>query len=92
MDALIDTRLRASLQMNDVLRGFRAGIETGMAIMKLKLTQELSSIYQDPLFLVFLDLRKSDDTVERERLLITMEGYGAGPRLCGLLETFWDFQ
>ena len=23
-----------------------------------------------------------------DRLLITLEGYGAGPRMCGLLETF----
>ena len=30
--------------------------------------------------------------MDRECLLITLEGYGAGPRLCGILETFWDLQ
>ena len=30
--------------------------------------------------------------MDRDRLLVTLEGYGEGPRLCGLLETFWDFQ
>ena len=58
--------------------------------MELKLAQDLTSIYQDPLLLVLLDLRKAYDTVDRERLLITLEGYGTGPCPCGLLETFWD--
>ena len=33
-----------------------------MDIMELKLTQEIVSIDQSPLFLVFLDLRKAYDT------------------------------
>ena len=33
--------------------------------MELKLAQDLSRVYQDPLFLVFLDLRKAYDTVDR---------------------------
>ena len=45
-----------------------------------------------PLFLVFLNPRKAYDTMDLERLLITLEEYGVGPRLCGLLETFWDRQ
>ena len=62
--ALIETCLRTSLHMNDVFHGFRAGRGTGTAIMELKLIQELASIYHDPLFLVFLDLRKAFDTVD----------------------------
>ena len=46
-----------------------------MDIMELKLAQDLASIYQEPLFLVFLDLRKAYDIVNRKRLLITLEGY-----------------
>ena len=64
----------------------------GAAIIELKLTQELLSIYQNPLLPVFLDLKRAYDTLDRERLFITLEGYGAGPHLCGLLETFWDYQ
>ena len=60
--------------------------------MEFNLAQELASIYQDLLFLVFLELRKAYDTVDRERLLITLEGYGAGPCLCGLTKTLWDCQ
>ena len=60
--------------------------------MELKLAQELARIDQDPLFLVFLDLIKAYDTMDRDLLLITREGYGAGPRLCGILEALWDCQ
>ena len=58
-------------------------------MIELKLAQELASIYHNPLFLVFLDLRKSYNTVDRDRLLQTPEGYDAGSGMCGLLETFW---
>ena len=56
--------------------------------MELKLVQDLTSIDQEPLFLVLLDIRKAYNTVDWDRLLITLEGYGAGTRLCGILETF----
>ena len=92
VEALINTRLRASLHIHDVLHGFRYGRGTGTDIMELKLSQELARIDQDPLFLVFMDLRKVYNTVDRDHLLITLEEYGVGPRMCGLLETFWEFQ
>ena len=63
-----------------------------MAVMELKIAQELASIDQDSLFLVLLDVRKAYDTVDKERLLITLEGYSAVPCLCGLVETFWYHQ
>ena len=92
VEVLIDTRLCASLQMHKVLHGFRSRRGMGTAIMELNISQELSIIDKDPLFLVFLDLRKAYDTVHWDRLLITLEGYGEGPRMCGILEIFWDYQ
>ena len=62
----------------------------GAAILKLKLAKEIASIDQDPHFLVLLDIRKAYDTLDQYLLLITLEGFGAGPWLCGILETFWD--
>ena len=44
VEALIDTRIRASLQMHDVLHGFRSGRGTGTTIMGIKLSQELAII------------------------------------------------
>ena len=62
---MIDTRLCASLHIHNVLHGFRAGRGTGKDIMELNISQELSRIEQDPIFLVFLDLGKAYDTVDR---------------------------
>ena len=81
VEALIYTRIIASLNMQDVSHRFRDGRGTRAAIMELKLAQELAIIDQSPLFLVFLDLRKAYDTVEQEQINITLEGYGAGPSL-----------
>ena len=89
VEALIETRLRASQQMNDVLHGFRAVRGTETAIIELKLDQDIASIDHDPLFLVVLYLWKAYDTFYQDRLIITLEGYGSGPRMCGLLDTLW---
>ena len=67
--ALIDMRLRASLQFHDALHGFWDGRGTGTYIMELKLTQDLPIVDHDPLFLVLLGLWKAYDTVDGERLV-----------------------
>ena len=64
----------------------------GAVIMELSIAQKLDSIDQEPLLLVFMDLRKDYDTVDRDRLLITLKGYGSGPWMCGNLDNFWDCQ
>ena len=56
VEALTDTRLRARIQFHGVLHGFRDRRGTGTDIMELNISQELSRIDQDPLFLIFLDL------------------------------------
>ena len=88
VEALIDTCLRAIIQFHDVLHRFRAGKGTGTAIMELKLAQELARVDHSPLFLVLLDLRKAYNTVDRDCLFQTLEGYGAGLCLCGLLDFY----
>ena len=88
VEALIDTRLRDSLQFHDVLHKLRSGRGTGMAIMELKLIQELASVDHGPHFMEFLDLEKAYNTVDKDHLIQTLEGYRVGPHMCGLLETF----
>ena len=63
-----------------------------MATTELKLAQDLVRVNQCPLFLVFLDLRKAYGILNRGRLIRTLEEYGAGPRMCKIVATFWDHQ
>ena len=88
VEARIYTRLHTSIHLHDVLCGFRSRRGTGTVIMEMKLVQKLSRVDHKTLFLVFIKLRKTYDTIDRGRLIQTLEGYGMGPYLCGLPETF----
>ena len=79
---------RGAHRFYDVPHGFWARRGTGTDIMELKLAQKLTSVDHNPFFLVFLNLWQAYDTVRSELIILTLEGYGAGPHLCGLLETF----
>ena len=50
------------------------------------------SMDQDPLFLVFLYLRKSNDILDHGHILKTLEGYGVGPKMGDILAEFWVWQ
>ena len=86
MEGIIDTRINKAVAFHYFLRVFRTGMGAGKAIMGLNLVQDLASIYQDPPFLVFMDLIKAYDNLDRVRLLNTLEGYGVGKK-CG---AFWQ--
>ena len=45
---------------------------------------------QTTLHFIFLDLWKAYNTVDRERLLEILEGYGVGPNVLSLLKFYWD--
>ena len=92
LEAAIDTRIKSVVQFHNVLQGFCAGRGAETAIMELKLVQDLESMDQDTLLLVFLDLRNSCNDLDRWILLQTLEGYGSGPKLRGSLAEFWSRQ
>ena len=64
----------------------------GTACIEVKLLQQLSKIQQKALYVIFIDLKKAYDTVDRERLLQILEMYGMGPRCLRLLRHYWDNQ
>ena len=79
MKAINDTCLRASVRLHNILPRFCAVRETGTEILELNIMQELTSVEQETIFLVLLDLRKAYDTIYCGCLLTILEGYGAGP-------------
>ena len=64
----------------------------GVSILELKLSLEMASVDQYPLFLVFRDLYRSYDTLGWGRILNTLEGYGDVPHMCGIQSEFWERQ
>ena len=72
VEAIIDTRLGASIRFHNVLHGFRAGMITGKVILEIKLAQDMASFKKYLLFLVFLDLLKVYYTLYWGCLLMTL--------------------
>ena len=82
VEAIIDTRLRASVRFHEILHRFRTGRGMGTAILELDLAQDISSMYQDLLFMFLINLQNSNNTVDHGHFLETLEGYGSGPCIC----------
>ena len=40
--------------------------------------------------MIFLDLHKAYESLDRSRCLEILEGYGVGPQTCQLLRTYWS--
>ena len=91
-EAVTDIQIKSVVKFHDVFHGFCAWRGTRTNIMELKVLQELEIVDQDPLLLVFLDLRKAYGKLYRGRLPNTLEGYGAGLKLRELLAEFWSRQ
>ena len=78
---VVNCRLKNSDMIHDALHGFRIGRGTGMATLGAKLDQKLVGLVQEPLFHVFLDVRKAHDLLDRKLCLELLRGYRPGPNL-----------
>ena len=86
---VLNRRFTSSITFHDVLHGFRAGHGTGTATLEAKLIQQLASMSEEVLYVIFLDLTKAYDALDRCRCLDILEGYGVGPSARRLLTTYW---
>ena len=62
---------------------------TATAILELKLASSLSREHGEPLFTVYLDLKKAYDSVDREQLLYILDFYGFGNRIKSIISEYW---
>ena len=76
MTVILHRRLTTGLQLHDVLHGFREGHGTGTATLKAKLLQQLAAMREEVLYVIFLDLTKAYDALDRSRSLEILKGYG----------------
>ena len=65
--AILHCRLAASITYHDFLHGFRAGRGTGTSTLKAKLIRHLSALREEVVYLIFLDLHKAYDALDRSR-------------------------
>jgi hypothetical protein len=88
LEWIIDHRLDA-IELHDCLHGCRANRGTGTAVIEAKLAQQLLHLELKPFYRVFLDLKKAFNSMDRDRCILILEGYGAGPRMIWLIWTYW---
>jgi hypothetical protein len=84
IERIINHQLDA-FNLHDSLHGCRNKHGTGTAIIEAKLAQQLLYLKLKPFYGVFLNLRKAFDAMDRERCILILEGYGAGPQLVRLV-------
>ena len=78
MTVILHRRLTTGIQLHDVLHRFWEGRGTGMATLEAKLLQQLAAMREEVLYVIFLDLTKAYDALDRSRSLEILKGYGVG--------------
>ena len=86
---ILNLHLTASITFHGFLHGFWAGCGTGTATLKAKLLHKLEALRGGVQYMIFLDLQKAHDALDRSRCLEILEGYGVGPQACWILRTYW---
>ena len=69
VEAILKHRFTSSVTYHDALHGFRAGRGTGTATLEAKLLQQLAAMREEVLYVIFLDLTKAYDALDRSRCL-----------------------
>ena len=67
--AILHCRLTTSITYHDFLHGVRAGRGRGTATLEAKLLQQLAAMREEVLYVIFLDLNKAYDALDRSRCL-----------------------
>ena len=90
ISSIINRRMANKIPFHDSIHGFRAKRGTGTAIIEAKLHMQLTQRAKKPLFMIFLDLKKAYDTLNRQRTMQILEGYGVGVNIRRFIETIWE--
>ena len=76
MLGLINHRIGVIVRFYNYLHGFRAGQSMGNASLKAKLLQELTMMWEEVLYKVFLNLKKASIMLDWETCLEILVGQG----------------
>ena len=87
--AILNRQLAASITFHDFLHGFREGHGTVTATLEAKVLRQLAALREEVVYVIFLDLHKAYEALDRYRCLEILEGYSLGPPDRWLLQTYW---
>ena len=90
VSSIVNSRLLAAVKFDDSLHGNRPKRGTGTAIMEAKLLAQVRCRIDEPLFMVFVDLKKAYYSLDRERAMLILEGYGVGANICRIISMMWQ--
>ena len=88
--AILHCQLTQAITYHDALHGFWEGCGTGTATLEAKLLQQIASMREEVLYMIFLDLTKAYDALDRSKSLEILKGYRVGNRVRPLLREYWD--
>jgi hypothetical protein len=89
VSSIINKRLADKIKFHRAIHGFCRGRGTGTATIMAKLRMQLAMRTTTPLYWVFLDLKKAYDTLDRERALAILKGYGVGKNILSIIKRVW---
>ena len=78
MAVILHCRLTTGLKLHDALHGFREGRGTGTATLEANLLQQLAAMREKVLYVIFLDLTKAYDALDRSKSMEILKGNGVG--------------
>ena len=90
VSSIINSRISAKVKLDDAIHSFRALRGTSTAIMEAKLLVQLCSQSDIPFFMVFLDLKKAYDMLDRFWAMEVLKEYSVGNNLCRIIESQGD--
>ena len=65
--AVLNSHFTASITYHDFLHGFWASRSTGTTTLKAKLLQQIAALREEVLYMLFLELQKAYDALDRSR-------------------------
>ena len=87
---ILHLRLTAGIKLHDALHRLREGRGTGTATLEAKLLQQLAAMREEVLYMIFLDLTKAYDALDKSRSLEILKGNGVVDRVRRILREYWD--
>ena len=87
---ILNCRFTAAITYHNSFHVLWEGCGTETATLEVNLIQHVAALMEAVLHVIFMDLQKDYNALDRSRCLGILEGYGVGPRSLRLLQRYWE--